>query len=43
MHSKAATQVINCWQAAADPKQTFDIAQVCGALTFFLAHCLECR
>ena len=22
MHSKAAAQVINCWQTAADPKQT---------------------
>jgi len=24
MHSKAATQMINCWQAAADPKATFN-------------------
>jgi len=24
MHSKAAAQVINCWQTAADPKATFN-------------------
>ena len=30
MHSKAATQVINCWQAAADPKQPVKTRGISG-------------
>lgn len=30
MHSKAAAQVINCWQAAADPKRSLGWVNIKG-------------
>lgn len=43
MRSKAAGQMINCWQTAADPQQTFDISPLGEMLSSILAHGLIVR